>query len=436
MTLLVSSVPMQSNERLEKLGIAIPSIMIPRSGIDLSKWAVIACDQHTSEPEYWREVESIVADAPSTLRLVLPEVYLEAGDAKGRIDDIRAHMRDYVDSGILHSPGPGFVRVRRRTPKVSKREGLLVAIDLEQYEFEPGSDAPIQASERTILERLPPRVEIRRGAPLELPHVLVLYNDPDRELAMVLDSVDQRRLYETELMLDGGAVSGALIESEEAIERICATLEALTGAHGRPLLLVGDGNHSLAAAKKLWEELRPNVAPGHPARYALVELVNLYDPGLRFEPIHRIVSGIKPETLVAWLTAELEASRVDLPADAPDAEIADALGPRPAVAFADAERVAVLELPERGELPVASLQGLLNQLVAAHEATVDYIHGIATVRELASSNDRTALIAPEFDPALLYPTVRQRGVLPRKAFSLGDAQEKRYYLEVRSIVSD
>jgi hypothetical protein len=426
----------QLQNRFAHLGLAVPEILLPRAKIDVHKWAVIACDQHTSEPDYWEEVASVVGDAPSTLNLVFPEVYLETGDAGERIQAIHAEMSTYLQNGILEAHGPGLVLVRRTTPYVSTRSGIMAAVDLEHYDYSAGATTLIRASERTILERLPPRVRIREGAPIELPHVLVLYNDPENRVLTALRGLATEPLYQTSLMLGGGSVSGTLVADGDRLEAVAAAFESLlleqTSDH--PLLFaVGDGNHSLAAAKMLWDRLCPDAPADHPARWALVELVNLYDPGLRFEPIHRIVSGVEPGAFITAMAHELGATVEQQATDQIGASIRQ---PDRVGFMAGTNRdpySGVLQLPATGELPVAAVQEYLN--AQAETADVDYIHGFQTARQLAGAEGRVSLVMPQFDPSLLYPTVMNRGVLPRKAFSLGEAEEKRYYLEARRIVA-
>lgn len=427
-------------ERFARLGLAIPQLLLPRPEIDLSRWAVIACDQHTSEPDYWQSAATTVGDAPSTLKLVFPEVYLDAPDATQRIADIHRTMAEYRRKGILREQEPGLMMVERSTPHVPSRTGLLAAVDLELYDYTPGSNALIRASEKTILERLPPRVRIRRGAPIELPHVLVLYNDPDHRVDACLADLDSRPVYETSLMLGGGSVSGTLVTDEERLTQVAGAFEQLLKDQPGPnplLFAVGDGNHSLAAAKTLWDELRDRTAKDHPARWALVELVNLYDPGLRFEPIHRIVTGVEPREFIAAMTAALGATATGRPPE----QIEQAMSQPGCIGFlsggssaGSAPYSGVIELPGSEELPVSTVQEYLNAQTGT--LGVDYIHGHSTAATLAQSKRSVALIMPPFNPQLLYPTVQSRGVLPRKAFSLGEAEEKRYYLEARRIDAD
>ena len=295
------------------LGLAIPEILLPAAGVDLSRWAVVACDQYTSQPEYWKAVAERVGDAPSSLHLVLPEVWLGAPDEDARIAGIQARMREYLASGVFAKPLRGFIAVDRSTPHVASRRGLLVALDLDRYDWRPGARALVRATEATVEERLPPRLRVREGAALELPHVLVLVDDPQRSvIEPVCDAASRRApLYDVELMSGAGRVRGWAVTDAAEIARVERGLAALAApelqrakygpSDGDPFLYAsGDGNHSLAAAKLAWERRKPALSGAErerdPARFALVELVNVHDPGLRFEPIHRVVFGRRRRT--------------------------------------------------------------------------------------------------------------------------------------------
>jgi len=418
------------------LGIAIPEILLPATGVDLSRWAVVACDQYTSQPEYWKAVAERVGDAPSALHLVLPEVWLGAPDEDARIAAIQARMREYLATGVFAKPLRGFIAVDRSTPHVASRRGLMVALDLDRYDWRPGARALVRATEATVEERLPPRLRVREGAALELPHVLVLVDDP---LCTVIEPVSEAAsraapLYDVELMDSAGRVRGWAVTHPAEIARVERALEALATpalqrakygpGDGDPFLYAsGDGNHSLAAAKLFWERRKPALSAAErdrdPARFALVELVNVHDPGLRFEPIHRVVFGVDPDALLA----ALEQTR--------------GAGPAHALRWVAATRSGVATLPAGDEpLAVAALQAFLDRWLASHPgARIDYIHGDVALAKLAAEPGRIGFLLPAFEKSALFPTVAQRGVLPRKAFSLGEAEEKRFYLEARRIRS-
>ena len=286
------------------IGIQIPNIYLPKAGTDLTRWAVIACDQFTSQPEYWQKVTEFVGGAPSTLNLILPEVFLEKPDVADRIQQIQSNMRAYLDNGMLKSR-EGLIYVERSVAG-KRRKGIVLSVDLECYDFNKGSASLIRATEGTIVERLPPRMKIRQGAALELPHILVLIDDPLRTVIEPLEAAKNglEKLYDFELMLGSGQLRGYAVDEKTEAKvvkalRGLARPEVFAAKYGigkdHPVLLfaMGDGNHSLATAKAVWENMKPQAGPDHPARYALVEIENIHDDGLEFEPIHRVLFGLK-----------------------------------------------------------------------------------------------------------------------------------------------
>ncbi len=433
------------------LGILVPEVLLPRPGLDLSRWAVVACDQYTAEPAYWDAVESLVGEVPSTLRLVLPEIRLEREgpeEVERRIEGIGRSMEAYLADGVLRSAGTCAVLVERSTPLHPSRWGLVLAVDLERYDFAPGSRALVRATEGTVLSRLPPRARIRRDAPLELPHVQLLFDDPARSvippLAALAAAGRLEPLYDADLMMGGGAVRGYRVDgaSPELREALRALSRLRSLSEDGLLFAVGDGNHSLAAAKRHWESVREGLPSGsdptaHPARYALVEAVDLNDPGLEFEPIHRIVYGVGLD--------ELEKAALDRFAgqgpvvrgfDDADQAVRFARGCDPAthpVPMLAGGRGAVLLLDRpAASLAVASVQGFLDALAAERPFRIDYIHGEDVVLRL-SREEGTALLLPPIAKASLFPRIASEGILPRKAFSMGESFEKRYYMESRRI---
>ena len=401
-------------------------ILLPREGVDPARWAVVACDQYTSQPDYWHAVEALVGSAPSTLKIVFPEVYLSEGEA--RIQRIQSEMRQYLADGTLvPAVTDGFVYLERTTPS-GVRPGLVVRLDLEAYDFTPGADVPVRATEGTILSRIPPRVKIRTGAPLESPHVMVLLDDPDCTVIEPLgaNKAALRPLYDFELMQGGGHLAGWAVEGD-ATTGVLQALDALFARSGGFLAAVGDGNHSLATARQCWLNLRdtlPEAArANHPARYALVELNNLHAPALVFEPIHRVLFGVDPldvqERFADWCAGRGAALE-------DGAEITWVTG--------EGETGArILHAPN--PLSVAVLQPFLDEYLAAHPgAEIDYIHGADVVRQLAQRRDALGILLTAIDKRALFPAIRQGGVLPRKTFSMGEAFEKRYYMECRRIL--
>ena len=408
----------------------IPEIMMPREGTDLSKWAVIACDQYTSQPEYWAETDRIVGDAPSTLRLTLPEVYLEDADVASHIERIHKTMQQYVADGTLRTLPAGVVLTERWSGGSCPRRGIVLAVDLEAYEYTPGSASLIRPTEKTVVERIPPRLKVREGACLELPHIMILIDDPKRQIIEPLfaktDSFS--KLYDTDLMQNGGHITGWLVEGKDvdefnkALTEYTATVgEKYTGLKGTPMVFaVGDGNHSLATAKSCYEELKRN-HPGedlsnHPARYALVELENIHDPAQVFEPIHRVVTGCDPKALRKALESQ-----------------ACAEGGFPVTWYAGEESGTVLLDRSLSELAVGVLQGFLDSYLADHPGEVDYIHDDDALIALAKQPNAIGFLLPAMEKSQLFRGVIADGVLPRKTFSMGHSREKRYYLEGRKI---
>ena len=398
-------------------------ILLPRDGVAPEKWAVVACDQFTAQPEYWRQADALVGDAPSTLRLILPEAWLAEGEA--RIPAIHAAMAKYLADGTLETAvQDGFVLVERDTP-AGARPGLVVALDLEAYDYNPGSASLIRATEGTVLERVPPRARIRAGAPVELPHVMMLIDDPGMTVIepLLARRTALRPLYDFELMMGGGHLRGWAVEGE-AVRGVFDAIDALNAKADGLLYAVGDGNHSLAAARKCWLEIRDTLPAearaNHPARFALVELVNLACPALVFEPIHRALFGVNPSEL-------MDAYRDALRADGADMGEGDDL-----VAFDAAGHTWRFKSEEH---PLARLQAFLDEWLAGHpEARIDYIHGEAALRGLIDRPDALGLMPRPFDKSELFAAIRRHGVLPRKTFSMGEATEKRYYMEARGIV--
>lgn len=446
--------------RYEKLGMAIPEILLPSSQVDYEKWAVVACDQFTSDPEYWEQVDQIVGAAPSTLRLIFPEVFLGRADVGERIQKIRRAMNEYLEQGVLQEQGPCLVYTERRFKTGALRQGLMLALDLECYDFHPAAETLIRATEGTIIDRLPPRVKIRDGAPLELPHIMVLIDDPeDMVFGKVTKMVKgQEPLYEIELMLNGGHLCGYKLGEQQDFDGVTAALKTLAdpehfsrkyGVTGKQPLLyaVGDGNHSLATAKATWEMVKERAGAGvdledHPARYALVELVNLHSSGLDFEPIHRVLFKANLEVVFEQMQRFFAAAGAQMNygyfGDVPLKRLAELREEKPGahiVGFVTADACGYLELPaELHNLAVGVLQMFLDDYLKGHpQAELDYIHGADAVYDLGSRPGNIGFYLPSLEKNQLFKTVILDGVLPRKTFSMGEAEEKRYYMECRKI---
>lgn len=439
------------------IGVKVPDILLPHEGVSMEKWAVVACDQFTSQPDYWEEAERIVGDAPSTLRLMLPEMYLDKPGEAEHIAAINATMDRYMADGTLESRGEGFVFVRR-TVDGKTRSGLVVALDLEQYDYSRGSETLIRASEGTIVERIPPRLRIRKDAALELPHILVLIDDPQHTVIEPLADATtaENRLYDFELMLGGGHIEGYMVRDVGRIQGALRALEALAdparfveqyGADKKPMLFaMGDGNHSFATAKANWEALKQTLSPAeqenHPARYALVELENIHDEGILFEPIHRVLFNLDPEKALRWLLERLAldngACKMNRFATkeecAASLKIAATCGGH-LLPFVTAGSYGYLKVnAPAAQLEVGTLQNALDAMLKAFpEATIDYIHGADVVYDLGTKPGNLGFLLPPMAKSAFFPTVVFDGALPRKTFSMGEANEKRYYLECRKI---
>ena len=427
----------------------LPHTFLPRPGIDLKKWAVVACDQYTSEPEYWNKVAAEVGHAPSTLHLIFPEAYLGQPDAPARISRIQSTMRRYLAEGLLQEHA-GAIYVER-TLAHGVRRGLMLELDLEHYDFSRGSTSLIRPTEGTMVERLAPRIEVRSGAELELPHILVLIDDPDRT---VIEPVGAARaslqmLYETDLMCDGGRVAGYAVDAAHS-DKVVRALHALANPQSfaaryrvpvdTPVMLfpVGDGNHSLATAKSLWDRVKGSVGMEHPSRYALVEVVNIHDAALEFEPIHRVLFGVSADIRQALnQTFGSKLSCTDVPsADAMRARVSAArTSIHAAGLIGPGARFSVIELTDpQSTLAIGSFQPLIDRFVAQGGAThVDYIHGDDVLERLGQNQGSRGIhFAPVGKSDLLRMVVRE-GQLPRKTFSMGEANEKRFYVEARRI---
>ena len=416
---------------INDLGFAVPEILLPKQGTDLKKWAVIACDQYTSEPEYWANASKEAGDAPSTLNLVLPEVYLGTDKEAEKLGSIADTARKYLDEGILQSLGAGFILTDRATELHPSRRGLMAAIDLEGYSFEPGNKNICRATEGTVLSRIPPRVRIRANSPLELPHIMVLIDDPEgltiEKAFEMADAEGLKPLYDTDLMLGSGHIKGTFVADGTPIaESIVNGLKTLKLRNADGLLfLVGDGNHSLASAKAHWENIRANLSEEekktHPARYALAEIVNIHDKGLDFEPIHRVVFNISAEDFIAKAKEYFKDNGIEINSASDDKQSF-------VVVTEGSEDVKISLGNPPHTLAIGSVQMMIDSL----KLECDYIHGEDSVRKLATAGN-TGILVPGISKDTFFGTVEKEGVFPRKTFSMGEAFEKRFYLEAKII---
>ncbi len=409
-------------------------ILLPNTDkTSFERWAVVACDQFTSEVEYWHKAETAVGDAPSTLNMILPEVYLE--ETEDRIPKINETMDKYAAELLVEYPD-SMIYVERTQSDGSVRRGVVMAVDLEAYDYTKGADSLIRATEATVVERIPPRVAIRRNASVELPHIMMLIDDPERTVIEPLEMGKCGKVvYDFELMLDGGHIKGAIIDKEhkqKLSEALCelVTPENMKKKYGSedlaPLLFaVGDGNHSLASAKAAYEEIKTRLGDGakdHPARYALVEVVNIHDEALKFEPIYRIVEDINFDGMLY----ELKDYSVALSGNAERQSIKIVIN-------GEIRGEIAVDYPEQ-QLAVGTLQTFLDNYLRIHPAAkIDYIHGESSVMELTKKPNTVGFIFDGMEKSQLFKTVIFDGALPRKTFSMGHAVDKRYYIECRKI---
>ncbi len=399
---------------MKQLSFIAPELHLPRKDIDMEKWASIACDQHSADSEYWKQVEDFVADSPSTLHMMLPEIYLN-DDVAGRIQAIQETMNSYDSQKIIENIGRQFLLLERKTASGTRR-GLLLAIDLEEYDYHDGSRSLIRASEQTLVQRLPVRAHARRNAPFEMSHVLLLCDD--RTLMSSLQACVDQQSYTTQLMFGGGrldAYSLAMERTEDVLSRWLETLR-----ENQRYLLTGDGNHSLAAAKMLWKEAQEAGAPDDdPRRWAMVEIIDVHDPALSIHPIHRLIFRHSISSIIEILDP-VSVQSIDHIAEVAAGEILLWQG----------EQGHILRFSkEAREEPVKYVDDCLVEL----ESDIDYIHGEDECVSLARKKDALALLLPSPEPNGIFPFVEKYGRFPRKAFSLGHAQEKRYYMELRRL---
>lgn len=393
--------------------VVTPKILLPVDSIDKEKWAVIACDQFTSEPEYWDKVKAYVDNVPSTYHLILPEAYLDH-DMLHKIDKVNDNMDLYLKNHLFEEH-ESFILVERQTPFVKRRLGLVLAIDLEQYEYEVGKKGRIAATEQTVPERIPPRVSIRIKAPIELPHVLVLLDDKNQSIIETLfkNRKKYRKLYDFRLNMNGGHIKGYEIKDTQPI------IEKIENLPNELNLIVGDGNHSLASAKVCWEKIKQTLNDdervNHPARYALVELISLYDEGLTFEPIHRVLFNADLN-LIKILQNKLSGDgQLDVYYN---------------------NQVHQIQVSSNPFEAISDIQNVLDDYLRNNQfVEIDFVHGIDSMKKILKSYEEcVGITMPALEREKLLPYIRDNGVLPRKSFSLGEAEEKRYYLEGKKIL--
>lgn len=435
---------MNASEILKNNGIEIPEILLPQTN-DLSTWSVIACDQYTQDKVYWENVAKATDGNPSTINLIFPEVFLDDKEPQKRISKIQNTMKEYISdsSNVFSSPFKTAIYLERKTQYGRTRKGLVVAIDLDSYDWNPKAKVPIRATEATIVERIPPRMKIRRGAPLELPHIMLLANDPKNLLIQEIAKQVKTKepVYNSDLMLNAGHVTGWAVNTETEINQMASAIQELANAgkdseENTFLFAVGDGNHSLATAKAVWDEYKKEHSndkniENHPARYALIEIVNLYDEGLTFEPIHRVLFNTPATKLCDYLQQKLGGKTIKCDsAKEVETLVSDKSITR--FGFICENAFIVLESPSE-KLAVSRLQPELDNFLKENTSSkIDYIHGTDEVLRLGKGKD-TGLLLPPIDKDSFFSTIATGGPLPRKSFSMGESSEKRFYLECRKL---
>ena len=411
------------------------NILIPKKNIDMHKWSVVACDQYTSEKDYWDEVERIVGDNPSTLNLTLPEIYLEDKDVNERIERINSNMKKMLDENLFDEYKDSMIYVERTQDDGKIREGLMGIIDLEAYSYEKGSTTLVRATEKTVIERIPPRMKVRENALIELPHIMILIDDDKKEIIENLKNKVSEKdvVYDFDLMQRGGHIKGYLLNNE-IINDITKKLETLADKEnfekkydvkdkGILLFAMGDGNHSLATAKACYEKLKTTMSESeylnHPARYALVELVNLHSSALEFEAIHRVVFDVDVDDLVSSLYKYYNINE-------------EGNGQKFELITKDFDKVLYIENP-KSNIAVGSIQMFLDEYLSDHKGKIDYIHGEDVTKNFAKEENNVGIIFDAMKKEELFKTVILDGALPRKTFSMGHSYDKRFYLEARKI---
>lgn len=384
------------------------NILLPKNNFE--NWAVVACDQYTSEPEYWEMVKQSAGEKPSALNIVLPEVYL-SNDNSQLINKINKNMQEYLDGDIFNEYKDCLIYVERIQSDGKCRRGIVGKIDLESYDYRSGTTAEIRATEQTVLSRIPPRVEIRKNAPLELPHVMLLFDDEKDMIFSYLSSRtgEFKLAYDFTLMCNAGSIKGYLLD-EDAKNQVLDMLGELKQQKDGFLFCVGDGNHSLATAKECY-----NLNQTESSRYALTEIVNIHDTALEFEPIYRIVFGVNPEELINEFLQTVGEGSQKFTCVYGDKEIEIGVNPT-------------------AKLAVGTLQTFLDNYVKEHtEAEIDYIHGVTSLKKLASRDNAIGFLFEGMQKSELFDAVNADGSLPRKTFSMGHADDKRFYIEARKI---
>ena len=408
------------------------NILLPKN-VDMTKWSVVACDQYTSEPDYWNEVEKIVGNSPSTLRITLPEIYLESDNVEDKIKNINSTMNEYIDKDLFVEYKDTMFYIERTQADGYVREGLIGMVDLEDYSYEKGSQTLIRATEKTVVERIPPRMKVRENALLELPHIMILIDDEKKDIIESLKSKVNEVVYDTDLMKNGGHIKGYKLD-DDTINEVINKMEALANKDyfekkynvsdkGVLLFAMGDGNHSLATAKSCYEKLKTTMNREeyllHPSRYALVEIVNLHSEALKFEAIHRVIFDCDVNNLIDSLYKYYDINE-------------NGNGQKFRIVTNTIDKTLYISNP-KSNISVGSIQIFLDEYLKNNKGKIDYIHGEDVTIELASKDNNVGFIFDAMKKEDLFKTVIVDGSLPRKTFSMGHSYDKRYYLEARKI---
>jgi uncharacterized protein (DUF1015 family) len=424
-------------------GLGKGSILLPSAKVEIKKWPVVACDQYTQDRAYWTKVSEITDKTPSTAHIILPEVYLADSDKSERIQNIQKTMKEYLNNDIFMKDINGMIYLERTTAYGRTRKGLITTIDLEEYEWKPFSKAKIRATEATIVDRIPPRMEIRRGAALESPHIMLLVNDSNKSLVektgqLTKAAQNSAPVYNTDLMQNSGHITGWEVNNADAKANVEKSLEEISKKNicsdgSLFMFAVGDGNHSLATAKAVWEEFKEKASPeeieNHPARYALVEIVNIFDEGLTFEPIHRVLFNVDSEKLMTYVAQNLGGNieKVENAAELEEKVKKSTAG----FGFVCEKGMFFLNTPVT-ELAVSRLQPVLDDFLKSG-GEIDYIHGSEEVFRLGGKDGGVSILLPPIAKESFFTTISGSGPLPRKSFSMGEASEKRFYMECRKL---
>lgn len=400
--------------------IKIPKILLPNEKTDLEKWSVIACDQFTSQEGYWEQLKEYIQDAPSTLNLIFPEVYLNKVDQKEVVKEINAKMKEYLESNLFNEVN-NFIYVERKLTDTLVRKGLIICVDLEAYDYSPNAKMPIRATEKTVRERLPVRVEIRKDATLDLPHICLFMDDiEDKVFGLIKKNKESyNKLYDFELNMNGGHITGYEVSNSSEVKKTIDSLlnkELLREKYGiddELLFVVGDGNHSLATAKECWNLIKKNLSEEeikkHPARYALCELQNIHDSSIIFEPIHRFLKNAN-STFIKYLSEHLKGEG--------------------SIRVVYGNKEELISVNKDPTIAIADIQKSIDDyLLENDKISLDYIHGDSHLRELIEKEKGVAIFMPKVEKNTLFDYVVKNGVMPRKSFSIGSAESKRYYLE-------